>query len=33
MPAGGYEPKPGEVRFDMYSGEFTHADDRGQLSR
>ena len=26
--ARGYKPKPGEVRFDMYTGEFTHAGDR-----
>jgi len=28
VPARGYKPKPGEVRFDMYTGEFTHAGDR-----
>jgi hypothetical protein len=27
VPARGYKPKPGEVRFDMYTGEFTHAGD------
>ena len=26
--ARGYKPKPGELRFDMYSGEFTHEGDR-----
>jgi hypothetical protein len=28
VPAKGYEPKQGEVRFDMYEGEFTHEGDR-----
>lgn len=28
VPARGYKPRPGEVRFDMYTGEFTHAGDR-----
>ena len=28
VPARGYKPKPGEARFDMYTGEFTHAGDR-----
>ncbi|MCO6415844.1 chromate resistance protein [Siccirubricoccus sp. KC 17139] len=28
VPAKGYEPEPGEVRFDMYEGEFTHEGDR-----
>jgi len=28
VPAKGYEPKPGELRFDMYEGEFTHEGDR-----
>jgi hypothetical protein len=28
VPARGYRPAHGEVRFDMYSGEFTHAGDR-----
>jgi hypothetical protein len=26
--AKGYEPEPGELRFDMYEGEFTHEGDR-----
>ena len=25
VPAKGYRPKPGELRFDMYDGEYTHA--------
>ena len=28
VPAKGYRPEPGELRFDMYQGEFTHAGDR-----
>jgi hypothetical protein len=28
VPARGYKAKPGELRFDMYSGEFTHEGDR-----
>ena len=28
VPAKGYEPAPGELRFDMYEGEFTHEGDR-----
>jgi hypothetical protein len=28
VPAKGYVPKPGEVRFDMYEGEITHEGDR-----
>jgi hypothetical protein len=28
VPAKGYEPEPGEVRFDMFEGEFTHEGDR-----
>jgi hypothetical protein len=28
VPARGYKPKPGELRFDMYTGEFTHVGDR-----
>jgi hypothetical protein len=28
VPAKGYEPATGEVRFDMYEGEFTHEGDR-----
>jgi hypothetical protein len=28
VPAKGYVPKPGEVRFDMYEGEVTHEGDR-----
>lgn len=27
-PARGYTPKPGELRFDMFDGEFTHEGDR-----
>jgi hypothetical protein len=27
VPAKGYEPAPGELRFDMYEGEFTHQGD------
>lgn len=27
-PAGSYAPGPGEVRFDMYDGEYTHEGDR-----
>jgi hypothetical protein len=27
-PARGYKKKPGELRFDMYQGEFTHVGDR-----
>jgi hypothetical protein len=28
VPSKGYPPQPGEVRFDMYEAEFTHAGDR-----
>ncbi|HEX2134382.1 MAG TPA: chromate resistance protein ChrB domain-containing protein [Microvirga sp.] len=28
VPAQGYRPKPGEVRFDMFEAEFTHEGDR-----
>ncbi|MGH7154739.1 MAG: chromate resistance protein ChrB domain-containing protein, partial [Acetobacteraceae bacterium] len=28
VPAKGYVPAPGEIRFDMYDGEFTHEGDR-----
>ncbi len=28
MPAKGYAPEPGEIRFDMYEGEVTHEGDR-----
>jgi hypothetical protein len=28
VPARGYTPKSGELRFDMYQGEFTHVGDR-----
>ena len=28
MPAKGYVPKPGELRFDMFEAEFTHEGDR-----
>lgn len=28
VPADGYEPQPGELRFDMFEGEFTHEGDR-----
>jgi hypothetical protein len=28
VPAKGYIPKPGELRFDMYEGEITHEGDR-----
>ncbi|MEO3472542.1 chromate resistance protein ChrB domain-containing protein [Roseomonas sp. CAU 1739] len=28
VPAKGYSPQPGELRFDMYEGEFTHEGDR-----
>jgi hypothetical protein len=28
VPAKGYEPEPGELRFDMYEGEYTHQGDR-----
>ena len=28
VPAQGYQPMPGEVRFDMYDAEFTHEGDR-----
>lgn len=28
VPAKGYKKKPGELRFDMYQGEFTHVGDR-----
>ena len=28
VPAAGYSPEPGEVRFDMFEAEFTHEGDR-----
>jgi len=28
VPGTGYRPQPGEVRFDMFEGEFTHLGDR-----
>ena len=28
VPARGYEPQEGELRFDMYRGEYTHEGDR-----
>jgi hypothetical protein len=28
VPAKGYRPRPGELRFDMFEGEFTHEGDR-----
>lgn len=28
VPGKGYEPKPGELRFDMFEGEITHEGDR-----
>jgi len=28
VPGKGYEPKKGELRFDMFEGEFTHVGDR-----
>jgi hypothetical protein len=28
VPAKGYQPQAGELRFDMFDGEFTHAGDR-----
>ncbi|HYP99563.1 MAG TPA: chromate resistance protein ChrB domain-containing protein [Polyangiaceae bacterium] len=28
VPPKGYEPQPGELRFDMYEGEFTHVGER-----
>src|SRR6266567_1205580 len=28
VPAKGYLPSPGELRFDMFEGEFTHQGDR-----
>jgi hypothetical protein len=28
VPGAGYAPQPGEVRFDMFEGEFTHRGDR-----
>jgi hypothetical protein len=28
VPAKGYEPEPGELRFDMYDAEFTHIGER-----
>jgi hypothetical protein len=28
VPAKGYRPESGELRFDMYQGEFTHEGDR-----
>ena len=28
MPAKGYKPKPGELRFDMFEAEYTHEGDR-----
>jgi hypothetical protein len=28
VPAKGYRPRPGELRFDMFEAEFTHVGDR-----
>ncbi|HEY6981892.1 chromate resistance protein ChrB domain-containing protein [Reyranella sp.] len=28
VPSSGYQPEPGELRFDMFEGEFTHEGDR-----
>ena len=28
VPARGYKPRPGDLRFDMYQGEYTHVGDR-----
>jgi hypothetical protein len=28
VPSSGYRPDPGELRFDMFEGEFTHQGDR-----
>jgi len=28
VPSSGYQPEPGELRFDMFEGEFTHKGDR-----
>lgn len=28
VPSSGYKPEPGELRFDMFEGEFTHVGDR-----
>ena len=28
VPGTGYKPQPGELRFDMFEGEFTHLGDR-----
>jgi hypothetical protein len=28
VPSSGYRPEPGELRFDMFEGEFTHKGDR-----
>jgi hypothetical protein len=28
VPAQGYAPQPGELRFDMFEGEFTHEGDK-----
>jgi hypothetical protein len=28
VPSNGYQPQPGELRFDMFEGEFTHRGDR-----
>jgi hypothetical protein len=28
VPPRGYEPEPGELRFDMFAAEFTHEGDR-----
>jgi hypothetical protein len=28
VPTKGYQPEPGELRFDMFDAEFTHEDDR-----
>jgi hypothetical protein len=28
VPSSGYHPEPGELRFDMFEGEFTHRGDR-----
>ena len=31
VPAKGYAPDPGELRFDMFEAEFTHEGDRCTL--
>ena len=28
VPSSGYQPEPGELRFDMFEGEYTHRGDR-----